>query len=558
MIQRECLGRLAKWREKPPAKVLAGVRGSGKTTLLAMYIDWLKRSGAGDSQIVFVDLEALESAPLLDFRALYSHIKKRLCPGRFTYVFIDEAQRCPQCEKAAAALLAQKQVDLYVSTSAAGLSVAPQVEIRVLPLSFAEYLLFSKARGMGALGADYVADYVAGLHGSGLRGAGLDGADLGGAGLHGAAFPAGAAKHMGAQRLPRQKAQAERYIRQEAFNNYLSAGGFPLAALLGADPALARRCVDGIYSAALLKDAARQPGISDIPLLEQVARLMSLHAGRPLSSKKIGAAISAGGRKISTNTVEAYMKALSAAFVFSHAGRFDIKAGKHLKTLGKYYIADPGLRNLLLEPGAASLASHLENVVYLELLRRGFQVCIGKYGREEISFAAFWPLPAAAGGAGGVRSVGGIGGGSGAGGVRSAGGSGSSGVGAGSSGASGSSGFGFGDSGSSSVGGIGSGGISAGGVRSVGGSGNSHSGAGGNDNGSRSSGFGAGGIGQAYFQVVPSAHDKAALARKLAPLAQIQDNHPKFILTLDETPFRASHNGIIQRNLLDWLLDGKR
>ena len=170
--------------------------------------------------------------------------------------------------------------------------------------------------------------------------------------------------------------------------------------------------------------------------------------------------MSANGTKISTNTVETYMRALTTAFVFYHAGRFDIKTEKRLKTLGKYYIADTGIRNLLLETTAPDLDGQLENIVCMELLRRGVEVCVGKYGSDEINFVVF---------------------------------------------------------------------VS------------------GSEGGSR-----------AYFQVAASVRDAAVLARKLSPLERIRDNHPKYILSLDETPFRTVRNGIIQINLIDWLLETRR
>jgi len=441
VIQRECLGKLAKWREKQPVKVIGGIRGCGKTMLLAMYIDWLKRTGVDDEQIVSINMEDPETEALLNYRELYGYINKRLCENRFTYVFIDEVQRCPKYEKAIAGLLTKKQVDLYVTASGADVSsIAPHVEIKVLPLSFAEYLLFSKTKDPSKT-EELKAFSCATEANITLQ----------------KAFPTKTNR-----RLPRQKAQTEKYLQHEAFNNYLSFGGFPFTAALGGDAGLIRYCVNGIYSTALIKDVAGQAGISDIPLLEQIAKLMSQHTGRSLSSTKISTAISGGGRKISTNTVETYMKALTSAFVFFHAGRFDIKTKRHLKTLGKYYIADTGVRNLLLESGTSDLDGQLENIVYLELLRRGFQVCIGKYGGEEVNFAVFWSSNPEKNG------------------------------------------------------------------------------------------------GQAYFQVTASVRDKSVLADKLSPLMRIQDNHPKFILSLDDTPFRANHNGIIQKNIIDWLLESKR
>jgi len=385
-----------------------------------------------DAQIVFAGLDDPESESLLNYQGLYGYIKKRLCEGRLTHVFIDDIQRCADYEKAVEGLLIKRQIALYVTASNSGVfSRMPYTAVRMLPLSFSEYMVFSRAKILGQLG-----DFSPPVGGGAAQEAKPE------------------------RRLPRHRAQLEKHLRREAFNNYVSFGGFPFTAALGGDAALIRQCVDGIYNTILVKDVARQAGINDIPLLERIAQMMSQSAGSPLNSKKLSAAISAKGRKISANTVETYMRALVSAFVFYHVERYDLKTEKRLKTLGKYYIADTGIRNLLL--GAApDLNGQLENVVCLELLRRGFEVCIGKCGGDEVSFVAFAP-PA--------------------------------------------------------------------------------------EKGEK----------QAYFQVAASVRDSAVLAGKLSPLEQIPDSHPKYILSLDETPFRSSRGGITQRNLIDWLLDTKR
>jgi predicted AAA+ superfamily ATPase len=370
MVQRvEYLNRLAKWREKPQVKLLSGIRGCGKTTLFAIYIDWLKRSGADDKRIINVNMEDPESGALLHYQGLYSFIKKRLCVDKYTYVFIDEIYKCENYEKAIEGLLLKKQVDLYAAASNACFFVnAPFVEIKMLPLSFAEYQVFSRIRAKDSQILGRAEELKGFLASPPQKQTGTEKME---------------------RRLPRQRAQMEKLFRKEAFNNYLSFGGFPFAVAMCDDAALIRQCAEGIYNTVLVKDVARQSGINDITLLERIAQLMSLSTGRPLSSKKLSAAIDSTGRKISANTVEAYMCALTAAFVFYHAGRFDIKAGKQLKTLGKYYIADTGFRNLLLETSAPDLDGQLENIVCLELLRRGFDVRVGKYGGEEVNFVAF-------------------------------------------------------------------------------------------------------------------------------------------------------------------------
>jgi len=453
MIQRaEYLGRLAKWREKQPVKIISGVRGSGKSTLLAMYIDWLKQTGVDDKQIIFINMENPESEALLHYQGLYSFIAKRLCVNKCTYIFIDEIQKCRDCQKALEGLLIKKQVDLYAAVSNSCLFLkTPHIEIRMLPLSFREYLLFTRLRAktMQIPGrAQELEEFVPGTEKIEAQ----------------AVFPLRKDK-----RLPRQKEQMEKYRQREDFNNYLSFGGFPFTAALSGDAGMIRQCVEGIYNTVLVKDISWQSGISDIPLLENIAKLMGESAGRSISSKKLSVDIDAKGRKISTNTVETYMRALCSAYVFYHTDRFDMKTGRPLKTLGKYYIADTGIKNLLLDQEPPDITRLLENIVYLELLRRDCRVSLGKLGGEEVNFIALFPSSPP----GAVKQ-------------------------------------------------------------------------GENADGNF-----------AYFQVADSVRDHSILAKKMSPLEKIKGNSPKYILSLDETPFRSNNKGIMQRNLIEWLLETK-
>jgi len=443
MIQRtEYQGRLARWREKQPVKVISGVRGSGKSTLLALYIDWLKRTGVDDKQIIFINMENPESESLLHYQGLYSFIAKRLCVNKCTYIFIDEIQKCRDYQKALEGLLIKKQVDLYATVSSSCFfSKTPHIEIRMLPLSFSEYLLFTRLRNktMQIPGrAQELEEFTPNQTGTEKIQAQT-------------AFPVRKDK-----RLPRQKEQMEKFLRREDFNNYISFGGFPFNAALSGDTGMIRQCVEGIYNTVLVKDISWQSGISDIPLLENISKLMGQSVGRSISSKKLSVDIDAKGRKISTNTVETYMRALCSAFVFYHAERFDLKTGRQLKTLGKYYIVDTGIKNLLLDQEPPDINRLLENIVHMELLRRDCQVRVGKLGGEEINFIA---LNASA------------------------------------------------------------------------------------EN--------------AYYQVAASVREGFIHAKKISPLEKIKDDRPKYLLSLDETPFRSNYKGIIQRNLIEWLLETK-
>ena len=335
MIQRpEYLKKLIDWKEKQLIKVITGVRRCGKSTLLSLYIEYLKSTGVGDDQIVAVNLENVENENLLNYRALYDYMKERLCSSKFTYVFIDEVQQCPMYEKAVDSLFIKDNVDVYVTGSnaymlsgeLATLLSGRYVEIRMLPLSFAEYLSFTDNTKDSAV--------------------------------------------------------------KTAFNDYLKFGSFPYIAAHCRETNLARDYIDGIYNTILVKDVAKREGITDISVLESIVKFLSSNIGSPVSAKKISDTINSSGRKISVNTVERYMRALTDSFMFYKVDRFDIKGRQNLKTLGKYYIVDTGLRDLLVSGSAPDTGHLLENIVYLELIRRGYKVNIGKLAEKEIDFVA--------------------------------------------------------------------------------------------------------------------------------------------------------------------------
>jgi predicted AAA+ superfamily ATPase len=407
MVQRKgYLARLAAWKEKQVIKVVSGARRCGKSTLLSQYVSWLKASGVDDEQIITINLEDPEFESLLNHQALYRYIHKRLCKNKYSYVFIDEVQQCANFEKAIDGLFIKRHVDLYITGSnayilsgeLATLLSGRYVEINMLPLSFAEYLHFSG-----------------------------------------------------------NSAKRKTENRRTALGDYLRFGSFPYTAVLGNDDRMIKAYIDGIYNTIIVKDAAQRLGIADVSLLTNIVKFLSHSIGSPISAKKISDTINSSGRKTSVNTIEMYLRTLTESFIFYHVDRYDIRGKQHLKTLGKYYIVDTGIRNMLLASSSPDLGHQLENIVYLELLRREYRVSIGKLDEQEIDFVAE-----------GADS--------------------------------------------------GSGGIS-------------------------------------YYQVAASVMDANTLERELAGLRKIKDNHPKYLLTLDDIPARANHDGIIQLNLIEWLLE---
>lgn len=334
MVQRkEYLDWLKNWQEKQVIKVVTGVRRCGKSTLFELYIEYLKQTGVLDEQIVLINLEDVEYEDLLTYKALYQYVKERLCKDKYTYVFIDEVQQCKHFEKVVDSLFIKKNVDVYItgsnaymlSSELATLLSGRYVEIQMLPLSFAEYMEFTGADRHGAM---------------------------------------------------------------QVFNNYLKYGSFPYVAELLNTETIVKGYIDGIYNTIIVKDVAVREGVTDITVLESIVKFLSSSIGSPISTKKISDTINSSGRKISVNTVERYLRALCESYIFYRVDRYDIKGRQLLKTLGKYYIVDTGLRYILVSSSSADLGHQLENIVYLELLRRGYKVNIGKLAEKEVDFVA--------------------------------------------------------------------------------------------------------------------------------------------------------------------------
>jgi len=331
MVERKVyLDKLIQWREKQIIKVITGVRRCGKSTLLAQYMDYLRLNGAADEQIVSVNLEDVDYEHLLNYKSLYGYMKERLCKGKYTYIFIDEVQQCPDFEKAVDSLFIKENVDVYITGSnaymlsgeLATLLSGRYIEISMLPLSFAEYVELAGGEA------------------------------------------------------------------RDAFSDYLRYGSFPYVTALDKKDAVVKTYIDGIYNTILIKDVAKREGITDIVVLESVVKFLCSNVGSPVSAKKVSDTINSSGRKISVNTVERYMRALTDSFIFYKVDRYDVKGKQMLKTLGKYYLVDTGLKNMLLSGSSADLGHQLENIVYLELLRRDNKVSIGKLAEKEIDFVA--------------------------------------------------------------------------------------------------------------------------------------------------------------------------
>ncbi|MDR1101286.1 MAG: ATP-binding protein [Clostridiales bacterium] len=331
LIQRpEFLEQLKMWREKDMIKVVTGVRRSGKSTLFDLYIDYLKKDGVDDNQIIHINLEEKENEHLLDVDKLYDFLISKLSKHKTTFYFIDEVQMCEGYEKAIDSLFVKKTADIYLTGSnaymlsgeLATLLTGRHIEIDMLPLSFAEYSEKIKTSDV-----------------------------------------------------------------RVRFREFMNNGAFPYTTNI--DNSLAHtQYLDGVFSTILRKDVMKRKGITDIALLENIAKFLCSSVGSPVSAKSITDYLISNGRPTAVITVENYIKALCEAYLFYNVQRYNIKGKILLKTESKYYVCDTGLRNVLLGVENEDIGHQLENIVYLELLRRGYDVTIGKAGKKEIDFRA--------------------------------------------------------------------------------------------------------------------------------------------------------------------------
>ncbi len=331
VMRKEYLDRIIAFREKKVIKVVTGVRRCGKSSLFTLYQEYLKSTGVIDAQIISLNLEDLEYSDLLDYNELYIFIKTLLRKDTYMYVFLDEVQNCDGFERVVDSLFIKDNVDVYITGSnahmlsgdLATLLSGRYVTINMLPLSFEEYYRVKVS------GDVKIADLI---------------------------------------------------------NEYIQFGSLPYIVTTPQDVRSKHSYIDGVYNTILVKDVAKREGISDIPLLESIVKTIASSVGSPISTKKISDTINSSGRRISVNTVDNYLKALTDSFIFYKVDRYDIKGRNYLKTLGKYYVVDTGIRNLLLSTQSQDLGHQIENIVYFELLRRGYKVHVGKIGENEIDF----------------------------------------------------------------------------------------------------------------------------------------------------------------------------
>lgn len=398
MIQRNSyLDKMEAWRDKDVIKVVSGVRRCGKSTLMEQFKQRLTALGVPGDRIMHLNLELLENEHLLEYHALHDEILRCCQSDGLHYVIIDEVQNVPEFQKAVDSLYARPGIDLYITGSnsrllkgtLATLLSGRYIEIEMLPLSFSEYC---------------------------------------------SAFPLG------------------EHSVHRAWSDYLHDGSFPATLALRGDDSLVHDYLQGILNTILLKDVAERLNVANTANLSATADFMFDNIGNLTTAKGIADAMTSLGNKVSSETVSTYLRGLCASYIFYEVPRFDIRGKRLLKQEKKYYAVDMGMRRLSCSGNVRDTGRILENLVYLELLRREGQVYVGKAPEGEIDFITNGPA------------------------------------------------------------------------------------------------------GRKYYQVVETVENPETLQRELKPLQARRDNHPKTLITLDDARVK-SHDGIIQVNALEWLLD---
>lgn len=361
------LKKLIGFQDTEPVKVITGIRRCGKSSLLKLMILHLLETGIKQDQIIEMNFESYEFRNMTSDE-LYRYVKEKVVADKRMYLFFDELQRISAWEDAINSFRVEFNCDIYITGSNAYLLSSEYstylsgryVEIKMLPLSFREFLDFHNFE-------------VRKLQTS-----------------------------LGEIRRQIFDENGERYDLREAFNSYMRYGGMPGITEVGFDQERVLALLDGIYSTVVIRDILErekrqgQRQITDSVLLRKIVLFLADNIGSSISSSSIGntlmneGLLEAGKRKgkPSTHTVQAYINALLESYFFYEIKRFDIKGKGLLRTLGKYYIVDIGLRNYLLGFRDRDSGHAIENIVYFELLRRGYDVSIGKIDNQEVDFIA--------------------------------------------------------------------------------------------------------------------------------------------------------------------------
>ena len=361
------LRQLNAFRDTEMIKVITGIRRCGKSSLMKLMAHSLRSRGIADEQIIEMNFESMRFSDMTA-KEFYRYIHDRIVPGKRMYLFFDEVQRISGWENAVNSFRVDFDCDIYVTGSNAHLLSSElstylsgrYVEIKVLPLSFREFLDF-----------------------------------------HG--YQVAERKALTGQIKKRiTDAEGEICDAKELYEAYAKFGGMPMLTDVGLEQDKVTTALDGVYSAVVVRDILErekrkgQRTITDSLLLRKLMMFLADNIGNSVSATSIGKTLVSEGLledgkrtvKPATRTIQAYIEALTESFIFYEIKRFDIKGREYLKTLGKYYIVDIGLRNYLLGYRGGDTGHILENIVYFELLRRGYDVAIGKIDNKEVDFIA--------------------------------------------------------------------------------------------------------------------------------------------------------------------------
>lgn len=332
------LNKLIQFKDKSLIKVITGIRRCGKSSLLTLFEEYLFNNNVSKDEIIRINFESFEFDEINEYRQLYIYIQNKIkSKNQRYYILLDEIQQVVSWEKAVNSLLVDYNVDIYITGSNAYLLSSElatflagrYVEIKMQPLSFKEYLDFLNYK------------------------------------------------------VSKNDIKLETF-----FNQYLKYGGLPTVIELLDNPDTIEAFLYGIYNTVIMKDVIQRNEVRDVALLDSLIKFISSNIGSIISIKKISDYLTSSGRKTSSITIENYLKMLENAYILYSVKRYDLKGKQVLKTLGKYYIVDTGIRNQLTGLRNTDYGHILENIVYFELLRRGYDVTIGKSDKLEIDFIA--------------------------------------------------------------------------------------------------------------------------------------------------------------------------
>ncbi len=335
-FRKEYVEKLLSWRDHHVIKVITGVRRSGKSVILKEVCKEISKS-ASENQISFFNFEMLENEDIIDYHKLHSVLKERIQEDKMNYIFLDEIQLVEKFEKVVDSLFILPNVDIYLtgsnasmlSSDIATLLSGRYIEINVLPFSFTEFQTAYKA-----------------------------------------------------------KFSQESFDLPTLYTKYITFGGFPYLHNIYEKNEAIKDYISGLYSTIVLKDIQQRKKIADTILLEKIVKFALVHTGNLLSPKKICDTFVSSGRKTSSATIDNCLSALCETYLFYKLNRYDIRGKETLKTLEKYYAVDMGLRFFMLGARGGDEGHILENIVFLELLRRGYELSVGKIDDMEIDFIA--------------------------------------------------------------------------------------------------------------------------------------------------------------------------